>query len=72
MEIFGLNSLGFQGPDPISLPGCCASSGDRPWAMCLGYIFMYSEARIFQKEGLANLIGTLMVLASNTSALWGS
>src|SRR6266511_2419409 len=72
MEMFGLNSLSFQGPDPISLPGCCASSGDRPWATCFGYIFMYSEARFSRNSGLANLIGTRMVLASTTSALWCS
>src|SRR5713101_3641623 len=65
----GLNSLSFQGPDPISFPGFCASSGERLRATCFGYIFMYSEARFSRNKGLANLIGTLMVLSSIT---WGA
>ncbi|MND03157.1 hypothetical protein D3C83_228440 [compost metagenome] len=52
------------------MPDCCASSGDSFSATCFGYIFMYSEARFSRKRGLANLIGTRMVLASTTSALW--
>ena len=70
--MLGLNSLSFQGPEPISLPGFCASSGESFCATCLGYIFMYSEARFSRNSGLANLIGTLMVLSSTTWALWCS
>jgi hypothetical protein len=68
MEMLGLNSLSFQGPDPMSLPGFWASSGERPLATCRGYIFMYSEARFSRKSGLANLIGTRTVRSSITWA----
>ena len=63
-----MNSLSIHGPEPMSLPGFCASSGDSPPATCLGYIFMYSEARFSRNRGLANAIGTLTVRSSITWA----
>ena len=54
IEMLRFKIVDFQGPDPISLPGCCASSGDRPCAMCFGYIFMYSEATL-QEHGAGEL-----------------
>ena len=67
--MFGLYSLSFQGPEPISFPGFWASSAESPCATCFGYIFMYSEARFSRNRGLANVIGTRMVRSSITWAL---
>ncbi len=54
--MFGLNSLSFHGPDPISFPGFCASSGERPRDVLRIHLHIL-RGQILEEQGAGELDG---------------